>query len=41
MPLENYRQQERIPATSWSGDPFAQVEETAGSKFLLREGNDV
>lgn len=41
MPLENYSQQEKIPATSWSGDPFAQVEETAGSKFLLREGNDV
>lgn len=41
MPLENYRLQEKVPATSWSGDSFAQVEETAGSKFLLREGNGI
>ena len=39
--LENYRLQEKAPATSWRRDSFAQVEETAGSKFLLREGNGV
>ena len=41
VPLENYRLQEKAPATSWRRDSFAQVEEPAGSKFLLREGNGV
>lgn len=27
---QNYRLQEKAPATSWSRDSFAQVEETAG-----------